>query len=86
VRKSFDVILYVINRIYKVCLNLFGLVLNVLLIFYVKILREMEKRERGKKSRGPLSAAAQAQDTESFYLKRSNMLFSHERWLSLVAR
>jgi hypothetical protein len=49
VKKSFDVIIYVINRIYKVCLHLFGLVLNVLLIFCVKILREMEKRERKKK-------------------------------------
>jgi hypothetical protein len=49
-RKRFHIIIYVINRIYKVYLNSFGLVLNVLLIFCVKILREMGKVKRKKKN------------------------------------
>jgi hypothetical protein len=45
-----DIIIYVIKRIYKVYLNLFGLILNLLQIFYVNILEEMEKTKREKTS------------------------------------
>jgi hypothetical protein len=50
------VIIYVIKRIYKVCLNSLGLVINLLQIFCVKIL----KRQREKKHhQAPLSTMAQ---------------------------
>jgi hypothetical protein len=41
-------LLYVINKIYKVYLNSFGLVLNLLQIFFIKIVKEMEKEKREK--------------------------------------
>jgi hypothetical protein len=41
--------MYVINIIYKVCLNSFGVVLNLFEIFCLKILQKMEKI-REKKS------------------------------------
>jgi hypothetical protein len=58
--------------IYKVCLNLFGLILNLLQIFCVRILKEMEEAKREKKTlpgslvqSGPdYATAAQAQHTK----------------------
>jgi hypothetical protein len=46
----------------------------------------MEKRKKKKSHLEPLSAAAQAQDTESLHLKGSNMGFYHKWLLTLVAR
>jgi hypothetical protein len=40
--------------IYKVCLNLFGLILNLLQIFCVRILKEMEEAKRKKTLPGSL--------------------------------
>jgi hypothetical protein len=40
--------MYVINIIYKLCINLICLVLNLLQIFCVKILKEMKRTKRKK--------------------------------------
>jgi hypothetical protein len=53
--KSFNVVIYVMKIIYKVCSNLFGLILNLLQIFYVRILKEMEEAKREKNITGLLS-------------------------------
>jgi hypothetical protein len=53
--KSFNVVIFVMKIIYKVCLNLFGLILNLLQIFCVRILKEMEEAKRKKNITGLLS-------------------------------
>jgi hypothetical protein len=70
--KKFNVIIYLIKIIYKVCLNSFGFVLNILQIFCVEILKEMKKIEKKiikclSKTVQIFSKAAQAQLRETAY-------------------